>query len=170
VNSKPHEPPGHYPVTLQAAPLLLAQEGLWFVDQLGSGSAAYSIHSVTRLKGRLDVERLRRGLHALLARHANLRTGFHATDTEPEQRVIPAAQATERFSLQHMEIPEGADATARIAAIIAEPFDLSRAPLLRAVLLRISGDHHVLVLVAHHIGGRMVDDLLHRDWGVLCHR
>ncbi|MDM0052955.1 non-ribosomal peptide synthetase [Variovorax sp. J22R115] len=150
------------------APLLLAQEGLWFVDQLGSGSAAYHIHSATRLKGRLDVERLQRGLHALLVRHASLRTGFHATDTEPEQRVIPAAQATQRFRLQQVALPEGADETPRIAAVIAEPFELSRAPLLRAVLLRISSDHHVLVLVAHHIVvDRWSMTLLHRDLGQL---
>ncbi|MDM0111295.1 amino acid adenylation domain-containing protein [Variovorax sp. J22R133] len=150
------------------APLLLAQEGIWFVDQLGSGNAAYHIHSVTRLKGQLDAGRLQRSLHALLARHANLRTGFHTTDTEPGQRVIPAAQAMERFSLHLVEMPEGADETPRIAALIAEPFDLSHAPLLRAALLRVSGDEHVLVLVAHHIvvdGWSMT--VLHRDLGQL---
>ncbi|MDM0116965.1 amino acid adenylation domain-containing protein [Variovorax sp. J22R133] len=148
------------------APLSFAQEGLWFVDQLGGGNPAYNIHSVTRLHGRLDVDRLQQSLGALLARHAGLRTGFHATDSAPVQRVIPPALAAERFRLRQVALPERADEAAHIAAVIAEPFDLSQAPLLRAALLRISGDEHVLVLVAHHIvvdGWSMT--LLHRDLG-----
>ncbi|SFN54139.1 non-ribosomal peptide synthetase [Variovorax sp. OV329] len=158
------------PIAGGAVPLLLAQEGIWFVEQLGGVGTAYNIQSVTRLKGRLDQKRLERGMQALIARHPNLRTGFHSTDTEPEQRVISAEQAMERFGLRYVDLPaeEGNAEAEAIAAIVAEPFDLSHAPLIRAALLRRSDDENVLVLVAHHIvvdGWSMT--LLHRDLGQL---
>ncbi|VTU14934.1 Tyrocidine synthase III [Variovorax sp. SRS16] len=137
------------------APLSFAQEGLWFLDQLATGGAAYNIHSVTRLQGPLDAERLERSLQALVARHASLRTAFLATERGPVQQVVPASQAQERFHLARSEPApnDGTDAVLaqHVAACIAQPFDLSRAPLLRAELLRIAPDHHLLVLVVHHI-------------------
>src|SRR5690242_4860320 len=62
---------------LQDAPLSFAQEGLWFLDLMAGGSAAYNIHSVTRLQGTLDAERLEQALRELIARHTSLRTSFH---------------------------------------------------------------------------------------------
>src|SRR5262249_32223252 len=40
---------------------------------------------------------------------------------------------------------------AAMAAVFGEPFDLSQAPLMRIVTLRISNDDHVLLLVMHHL-------------------
>ncbi|MBN0189596.1 hypothetical protein JTL49_35405, partial [Pseudomonas aeruginosa] len=39
----------------------------------------------------------------------------------------------------------------RIQAIVVQPFDLERGPLLRVNLLQLAEDDHVLVLVQHHI-------------------
>ncbi|WP_172843860.1 non-ribosomal peptide synthetase [Variovorax sp. HW608] len=139
----------------QDAPLSFAQEGLWFLDLLEAGSAAYNIHSVTRLQGPLDAGRLEQALRALVARHTSLRTSFHATEQGPVQRVMPVAEALEGFRFTRVRglAQEGSDAVldAHIAASVARPFDLSHAPLLRADLLRVSPEDHVLVLVIHHI-------------------
>ncbi len=147
--------PGTASHPTEGVPLSFAQEGLWFLDQLNAGSTAYNIHSVTRLRGPLDAERLERSLQALIARHASLRTAFRATQQGPVQQVVPAAEALVSFWLDRTELaPDDATDAAlakRIAACIAQPFDLSRAPLLRAELCRIAPDHHVLVLVVHHI-------------------
>ncbi|MBO9649421.1 MAG: amino acid adenylation domain-containing protein [Variovorax sp.] len=139
----------------QDAPLSFAQEGLWFLDLLAAGSAAYNLHSVTRLQGPLDAGRLEQALRGLIARHASLRTSFHATGQGPVQRVMPVAEAQERFQLARFDAPEADDPDAaleaRIAANVAKPFDLSLAPLVRAELWRIAPEHHVLVLAIHHI-------------------
>ncbi|MEJ8813363.1 amino acid adenylation domain-containing protein [Variovorax ureilyticus] len=153
----------------QDAPLSFAQEGLWFLDLLAVGSAAYNIHSITRLQGPLDAGRLEQALRALIARHPSLRTSFHATEQGPVQRVMPVAEAQERFRVTHVDATErNAWADEHIAASIASPFDLSQPPLLRAELLRLAPAHHVLVLVIHHIvadGWSM--SILHRELGQL---
>jgi amino acid adenylation domain-containing protein len=156
----------------QDAPLSFAQEGLWFLDLLVAGSAAYNIHSVTRLQGPLDAGRLEQALRALIARHTSLRTSFHATEQGPVQRVMPVAQALERFRVTRVVAvaQDGPDALldGHIAASVDRPFDLSHAPLLRADLLRVSPEHHVLVLVIHHIvadGWSM--SIIHRELGQL---
>lgn len=131
------------------------QEGLWFLDQLGGGGASYNIHSATRYRGPLNAELLARGLRWLLARHDSLRAEFHAAERAPVQKVIPAAVATQRFNLQVTQLdPEDASEAAlreRLGSAIAQTFELSNAPLLRAELFRIAPDDHVLLLVVHHI-------------------
>ncbi len=141
--------------TTDGTPLSFPQEGLWFLDQMASGGAAYNIHSATRYRGLLDADLLERGLRCLLARHDSLRAEFHAAERAPVQRVIPVPLALHRFSLNLVDLA-AADATEtalreRIATTIVRPFDLSSAPLLRAELFRIAPDDHVLVLVVHHI-------------------
>ena len=44
-----------------------------------------------------------------------------------------------------------AELAAVAARHVSEPFDLGRGPLLRAEVLRLAPDHHVLVLTGHHI-------------------
>ncbi|MBO9513113.1 MAG: amino acid adenylation domain-containing protein [Variovorax sp.] len=147
----------HAAAASQDAPLSFAQEGLWFLDLLAAGSAAYNIHSVTRLAGPLDAARLEQALRSLIARHASLRTSFHATEDGPVQRVMRVAEAMDRFRMMRADAAAGggsasdASIDTRIAASVARPFDLSHAPLLRAELLHLGPDHHVLVLVIHHI-------------------
>ena len=136
-------------------PLSFAQEGLWFLDQMVSGCSSYNIHSATRYRGPLNAHLLERSLQRLLARHDSLRAEFHAAEHAPVQKVIPVAAALQRFRLQRVQLA-AADATEaalheRIRAAIAQPFDLSSAPLLRAELYSLAPDDHVFVLVVHHI-------------------
>ncbi|MDM0001919.1 amino acid adenylation domain-containing protein [Variovorax sp. J22P240] len=144
------------PTTLDAAegaPLSFPQEGLWFLDQMAAGGAAYNIHSATRYRGALNVELLERSLQRLLARHDSLRTEFHAAEQAPVQKVIPVPVALQRFQLQRVQLEAATEGALRerIGLSIARPFDLSSAPLLRAELFCIAPDDHVLVLVVHHI-------------------
>ena len=140
-----------------AVPLSFAQEGLWFLDQLAGPSGIYNIPQALRLSGRLDVVALQSALRALVERHESLRTGFESRDGAAVQVVQEAAQAAALLQLTPEQAP-GSSLAEREQAIeawlragAAEPFDLSRAPLLRAKLLRLDEQEHVLLLVVHHI-------------------
>ena len=68
----------------QPLPLSLAQQRLWFLDQLDkAASAAYHMPAALRLLGRLDVAALQATLDRLVARHEVLRTSFDTIDGVP---------------------------------------------------------------------------------------
>ncbi|HEY4703726.1 MAG TPA: condensation domain-containing protein, partial [Streptosporangiaceae bacterium] len=137
----------------EVLPLSYAQERLWFLEQMGLVGAAYNVPLPLRLEGRLDVEALRASLAALVARHESLRTRFETVSGEPRQ-VIEAAGP---FDLAQVDLtglePEAREAEAArlVQADLERPFDLERGPVLRAVLLKLSDETHVLAANLHHI-------------------
>ncbi|SUC98112.1 pyoverdine synthetase D [Pseudomonas aeruginosa] len=130
----------------QPLALSFAQERQWFLWQLEPESAAYHIPSALRLRGRLDVDALQRSFDSLVARHETLRTRFRLEGGRSYQQVQPAVSVSiEREQFGEEGLIE------RIQAIVVQPFDLERGPLLRVNLLQLAEDDHVLVLVQHHI-------------------
>lgn len=129
-----------------------AQQRLWMID-LEGGGAAYNVPLAVRLKGTLDQPALDRSLQTLVQRHEVLRTVFANVEGEPRQRVIPEMD----FSLQRIDLGDyqGAEREVRVCAHKAqelhEHFDLTRGPLIRGRLLRLSADEHVLLITMHHI-------------------
>ncbi|WP_426205167.1 non-ribosomal peptide synthase/polyketide synthase [Pseudomonas sp. TWP3-1] len=136
-------------------PLLLsyAQQRQWFLWQWAPHSAAYNIPTALRLQGPLDVNALERSIEALIARHETLRTVFSQETEQPLQTILPAGS----FALDiHQLSPQLAnDADASIQAFVQtqsqQNFDLQHGPLLRAALLQVNANDHVLVLTLHHI-------------------
>jgi amino acid adenylation domain-containing protein len=134
-------------------PLSFAQERLWFLHQLEPENPFYNIPLALRLDGALDSAALRRALHLLAQRHESLRTNFRSVDGRPIQ-VIAAIMEPPLSMLDFAALPteEQERAVGRLAdADARKPFDLSRDPLLRAQLLRLGTEQHVLLLSLHHI-------------------
>lgn len=125
-------------------PVSFAQWRLWFLEQLRPGTNAWNTPVAARLTGPLDVAALHRALQLLVDRHATLRTVFRAHGGNPE----PVAVEDARLDLG---VLGGDSARDFVEREVAQPFDLERDLMLRARLLRLSADEHVLVLVAHHI-------------------
>ena len=134
-------------------PLSFAQQRLWFLDQLDPGSSLYNIPAAIRLRGPLDQRALERSLTEILRRHESLRASFPSSVGQPVQ-VISAPQP---FALTTSDLRElsAEEKLARRRAAMAEeselPFDLSLGPLVRARLLRLEEEEHLLTLTAHHI-------------------
>ncbi|MEW1889188.1 amino acid adenylation domain-containing protein [Streptomyces sp. IBSBF 3010] len=128
-------------------PLSFAQERLWFMEQFAPGTAAYNIPVVRRLRGPLDTGLLRAALDAAVARHETLRSRYPATDDGLPLLVIdPPGPA----ALTEAVAESPAEAERLVDEASAVPFDLERGPLLRALLIRLAADDHVLLLVVHH--------------------
>ncbi|MEU6432672.1 condensation domain-containing protein, partial [Microbispora sp. NPDC046973] len=146
-------PPPITPVARERKlPLSFAQQRLWFLDQLHPGSAEYNIPTPIHLPERLDVPALRAALDTLLERHEVLRTRLIADDDGVPHQVIDPPT---RFDLPVVDLtdrdnPQEA-ARAWIAADAATPFDLATGPLIRATLLRLADDRHILALCVHHV-------------------
>ncbi|HEV2735720.1 MAG TPA: amino acid adenylation domain-containing protein, partial [Longimicrobiaceae bacterium] len=133
------------------APLSFAQERLWLADQLGAGTGVYNMPHALQLRGPLDVAALRGALDAVVARHEPLRTVFEDADGGPVQRILPPAPVPLPVAeLDGTPEEREAEAERRMREDAARPFDLRRGPLLRAALLRLDAEEHVLLLTMHH--------------------
>ncbi len=133
-------------------PLSLAQQRLWFLDQLEPESAFYNISRAIRLKGALDYQALRRAITEIVHRHESLRTSF-GEDGVPFQRVN-AISPTVVNLLDMSELSESLrDLEARRCGseVMLMPFNLSTDILLRVCLFRLGESDQVLVLTMHHI-------------------
>ncbi|MFG2918788.1 amino acid adenylation domain-containing protein [Kitasatospora sp. NPDC048298] len=129
------------------------QERMWLVERLSDGPAMYNVHEVFRLRGPLDVAALGHGFTELVRRHEVLRTAFPEQDGRPSPSLQPARPLDVPVTDLRTEPPELRTRLALdlVRSEILRPFDLASAPLLRASLLRVDEDEHVLVVVVHHI-------------------
>ncbi|MFJ4030803.1 amino acid adenylation domain-containing protein [Streptomyces griseoluteus] len=140
-------PAAHRPEPL---PLSYAQLRLWFLNRLEGPSSTYNIPLVLELDGALDPDALRAALGDVIQRHEALRTVFPERDGVPHQTILPAEAATPALPVVSTA-PADMDAT--VLAAVRETFDVTADLPLRALLLRSAPEHHVLVLVVHHIAG-----------------
>ncbi len=128
-----------------------AQKRLWIIDQVRGASQAYNIAGALLLEGELVVAALEGAIALVVERHESLRTTFALVYGTPRQRVGGAwAPVLTRTDLSTEPDP---DTTARawIQQAAQEPFDLAQGPLVRAELLCLAADRHVLFFNAHHI-------------------
>ena len=134
-------------------PLSFAQQRLWFINQFEPDGEGYKLPETVRLKGKLQLEALERTLSEIVRRHEVLRTRFVIVEGEPRQEILEAAPITLPVIDLSNLIEEEREAAVREAATIEsrKPFDLSVGPMLRASLLRLSDEEHVVLLTMHHI-------------------
>jgi amino acid adenylation domain-containing protein len=135
----------------RTVPLTEAQKELWFLSQLGeSASVAYNQSLTLRMQGPLNSGAMRNALQSLVDRHEALRSTIG--DGGEYLRISPAL---------HIDIPlvdfsqQNGNAESHVARWLteeaAQAFDLQRGPLLRARLVKLGAEHHLLVLTTHHI-------------------
>ena len=148
-------------------PLSFAQQRLWFLDQLDSGSPRYNLPAAVRLDGVLDaraVAGLGQRLSGILRRHEALRTCFPAVDGRPRQEIAPAAPVPlPVIDLSALPAPAGEGELRRLAAEDAvRPFDLARGPVLRAAFVRLAAEAGAVLFALHHIAsdGRSLEIFL----------
>ena len=129
-------------------PLSFAQQRMWFLNQLDPGSSLYNIPSAVRLEGTLDQQALSDSLNAIIERHEVLRTTFTVVDEEPLQVIAPQG----RIAIRNVDLAglERDAQEAELRKLVIEdarqPFDLATGPLMRALLLRLGAQEHVLLL------------------------
>ncbi|MGI5152392.1 amino acid adenylation domain-containing protein [Plantactinospora sp. CA-294935] len=134
-------------------PLSFGQQQMWFLSRLDPGSWEYLVPLALRLRGPLDSAALRRALTELVGRHEILRTRYALVAGEPIQVIDPAGPV--RLAVSDLtDLPEaererrGFERAAEEPSI---PFDLATQWPVRARLVRLADDDHLLVVVFHHV-------------------
>ncbi|MHB9026168.1 MAG: amino acid adenylation domain-containing protein [Armatimonadota bacterium] len=133
--------------------LSFAQQRLWYLDQLDPGKVVYNTLRVLRLSGRLDVAALERAINEVIRRHEVLRTNFHAVDGQPA--LVVAEERALALSVIDLTDFPGTDREGEALRLAREemqrPFAIATDSLVRARLLRLDTEKHILLLCIHHI-------------------
>jgi non-ribosomal peptide synthetase component F/alpha-ketoglutarate-dependent taurine dioxygenase/acyl carrier protein len=130
-----------------------AQQRLWFLDQLESGLSFYNLSAAIRMRGALNVEVFEQTLTEISRRHESLRTSFQNIDGRPVQ-IIAEPQTIKLLINDLSDLSEEERGSVLERTLREEsnrPFDLSRGPLFRTALLKLSEEDYVLLLTMHHI-------------------
>ncbi|MEH2327802.1 non-ribosomal peptide synthetase [Nostoc sp.] len=134
-------------------PLSFSQQRLWFIDQLYHGSSFYNIPIAFHITGKLNIRVLQQSLNEILKRHEVWRTTFTVVNGEPVQEIAP--QLTWDLPIINLEHLSGKDWESEVKKLVAEsakkPFNLAKGLLVRATLLRLSEEEHILLVTMHHI-------------------
>ncbi|MFR9754996.1 non-ribosomal peptide synthetase [Streptomyces sp. TR06-5] len=135
------------------APLSHQQRSLLLPDRPVPDGPTPHMPLCLRLQGALDVDALHSALAAVVARHEALRTTIVERQGAPRQVVVPDVPVALPVVEVAGEDPEDRLAAARalVDERIAEPFVLSRAPLWRAMLIRVAPRDHLFLFDAHRI-------------------
>ncbi|MEW2394391.1 amino acid adenylation domain-containing protein, partial [Streptomyces venezuelae] len=143
------------PTPADVWPLSPLQEGMLFhATYDAEGPDAYQSQRVLAVDGPLDARRLRAAWESLVARHDALRAGFHRLASGEAVQVVardvqlPWTEA----DLSHLDPDDALAEADRLAENeAAQRLDLTTAPLLRLVLIRLGAERHRLVVTSHHI-------------------
>ncbi|KKO52294.1 non-ribosomal peptide synthetase module [Paenibacillus sp. DMB20] len=129
-------------------PLSSAQRRLYFIEQMEQVGTAYNAPFTMRIEGNVNTERLERAFREMIARHDAFRTSFHWDKDKVVQRVRSADAVS--FQLHKRAVSESR-INEEIGSLI-QPFDLTKAPLMRAYLVECESDGRTVLLVDfHHI-------------------
>ncbi|MCZ9633999.1 non-ribosomal peptide synthase/polyketide synthase, partial [Rhodococcus sp. BH5] len=129
-------------------PLSLAQQRMWFLNQLDRESAANNIPMAITLTGELDQAALYDAVVDVLKRHEVLRTVYPEVDGIGYQRILPVAAVPVNLAPVQLE---ASDIVAAVTDFVTSGFDVTAEVPLRAKLFQLAEDSFVLALVIHHI-------------------
>jgi amino acid adenylation domain-containing protein len=155
---------------LPTLPISFSQRRMWFMDQLDETSAANNMASALRLTGQLDVAAMEQAFQALIERHEILQCVYRVEDGEP----VVVRHPNPQFQLPVEELSHlpaetrASELKTRLNSEANTRFDLAQDLPLRAKLLRLAADEHVLLLTIHHIASDgWSTAVLFREWSQL---
>ncbi len=141
-------------------PMSSTQKRMYFMYQIDESGISYNMPNIMRVKGSLDIEKLKDAFSYLLYRHEILRTEFHMQDGNMVQEIHEKPVVDFTYIESQLSIDE-------LAASFVRRFDLEKLPLIRMQVAK-SYDETYILLDMHHIvsdgvsEGVFINELLKR--------
>ncbi|SCY85738.1 non-ribosomal peptide synthase domain TIGR01720/amino acid adenylation domain-containing protein, partial [Rhodococcus erythropolis] len=129
-------------------PLSLAQQRMWFLNQLDTNSAGNNVPVAITLTGKLDVSGLEQAVSDVVGRHEVLRTVYPEVDGIGYQKIVAPADVGVNLAAT---LVSDSEIVSEVTNFVATGFDVTTEVPLRARLFQTKADEHVLVFVVHHI-------------------
>ncbi|HLP58011.1 MAG TPA: amino acid adenylation domain-containing protein, partial [Candidatus Deferrimicrobium sp.] len=124
-----------------------AQKRLYVLHQLNPLNVAYNMPQIISLPRGFETGKLTGIFKRLINRHESLRTSFHIT---PGNQAVQVIHNDIDFKIEYSTGYIGDDIHHFIHSFV-RPFDLSKAPLLHAGLVKCAGESYILLVDMHHI-------------------
>lgn len=126
-----------------------AQKRLWILDKLEDRSTAYNIPGALKLTGSFDEEAFNKAYYYILQRHESLRTVFTEDNGEPKQKILEVYD----FKIEKLDLSSMVDINVFdiLDKEMNKTFDLSKGPLIRFYIIKLSCNEHILFYNMHHI-------------------
>lgn len=135
------------------APVSFAQSRIWFLEQLEEDMVAYNLFGGAKVEGPFEPEIFRRTLQAIVERQSAYRTVYRLDEGEPVQVVKTAHRIDLPIDdLSHLSNEEQEkEVDRRLKKESSTPFDLENDLMIRASVLKLGEETHVLMINQHHI-------------------
>lgn len=130
----------------QYYPLSSAQKRLYILHSQKKENTSYNMPSAVLIEGSIEINKVEKTFIEVINRHDSLRTNFDIIG----ERVLQEVHDEVDFGLVYRQLTKEASVKEIIKNFI-RPFDLSKAPLFRAELVKLEENSHILMFDMHHI-------------------
>ncbi|KNY24966.1 non-ribosomal peptide synthetase [Pseudobacteroides cellulosolvens] len=122
-----------------------SQKRIYILQKMDEGSTIYNLPVFLSIEGNMDIECLETAIRELVGRHESLRTFFELKEGNIYQKVSTTVEV-------QVEWPpfDGKNLNDTLQKFI-RPFDLSKAPLFRVGIIRLSEKEYIFMFDMHHI-------------------
>lgn len=125
-----------------------AQKRIFLVCRLEEAELSFNTPYIFKLKGIVDIKRIEAVFNELIRRQEAFRTIFKIVDSDIVQEIVPSV----KFEMKYYEETTGNKR--KINKIIKNhirKFELDKAPLMRAGMIKIQDDEYIMFFDMHHI-------------------
>jgi len=127
------------------------QKRLFILNQFEGIDTTYNITGVFRLEGNFERSRFEKTIRELSERHDAFRTSFQMVDGE----LVQVVHENTGFQINYIDWKNdhyGNEQDMKdVVMDYIQPFDLSKAPLIRISLIGMSDNLHIVIMDSHHI-------------------
>ncbi|WP_370124305.1 amino acid adenylation domain-containing protein, partial [Streptacidiphilus sp. MAP12-33] len=136
--------------------LMAGQLGIWYAQQLAPDNPGYNVSEYLEIHGDLDVDLFVVALRRTIDEAETVRLRFRAgADGVPEQYLVPAGPDAEGYPIEVVDLRAEADPRAaaeqRMVGDLRIPMHPGTGPLACYLVFRLSDDHVVWYMRAHHL-------------------
>jgi acyl carrier protein len=155
VSIKPLEKRPYYDVSY-------AQNRVWVLSQIEEASVAFNMITANLLEGDLDKQAFDKSFVTLVERHESLRTIFVQVEGKVKQKILSADEVNFKIDFVDLKEYKARVWKSREKKIMAReantPFDLSKGPLLKVILIRHQDRKYLFLFKMHHIIGDLLSN------------